>query len=52
MKKTDFYGIYGMLLLIASNTSEETWFKTSFGLLSILFGVLYVCQLIKEDEKL
>lgn len=52
MKKTDFYAVYVMLLLIASNTSEETWLKTSFGLLSVLFGVLYVCQLIKgEDER-
>lgn len=52
MKKTDFYAIYMMLLLIASNTSEGTWLKTSFGFLSVLFCVLYVRQLIKgEDER-
>ena len=52
MKKTDFYAIYMMLLLIVSNTSEITWIKTSFGWLSILFCVLYFYQLIKgEDER-
>lgn len=53
MKKTDFTLIYMMLLLIASNTSEETWLKTLFALLSALYCALYVYQLIKgEDEKL
>ena len=51
MKKTDFYLIYMLLLLIASNTSDGALIKTLFGLLSVLCGALYVYQLIKgEDE--
>lgn len=52
MNKTDFTIIYMLLLFIASNTSEETWLKTLFGMLSILCGALYIYQLIKgEDER-
>lgn len=52
MKKTDFNAIYMILMLIASNTSEETWLRTSFGLLSIIYGFIYTYQLIKgEDER-
>jgi Ca2+/Na+ antiporter len=51
MKKTDFTIIYMLLLFIASNTSEGTWLKTLFGMLTILCGALYVYQLIKGENK-
>jgi hypothetical protein len=50
MKKTNFTLIYMLLLFIASNTSEGTWLKTLFGLLSALCGALYVYQLIKGED--
>ena len=52
MKKTEFAFICMLLLLIASNTSEVTWIKISFGLLSVFFSVSCVYQIIKgEDER-